>query len=424
VPSLLPPQQDTATPVVAAKVPAAQDDDAGAATLTVPVADASGVRAAAGTPPKASGDTAVRHAHRDSGRHTHQAASHSEDANTLSVAALQAAAEIVVGAPAAATDTATPASTAVPKLTAPTAAAAAPGGTADAVPTDIVASAMLSSGATVKPATTATATKPQSDSTKTQIRQSAAATLADASKAVGHAFSDPRAGSAAPAHVAMNDQTPHAPAASGASAPVPPDSSVQQPAATPAPPAAPHLQAPPQPSAAMPAVAPTVATTPAASPAAPAAGSAVSAQLQIGHAQPDTGTLAFTIAAKSADGARHFDIRLDPAELGRVDVRLTVDDAGKAQATLSVEKPQTLELLQKDQPQLERALRDAGLDLSQNGLNFSLRGQQQQSANSGGNAPGRSRALAARVIAAVDSAASTVSLGQMSPGDTRLDIKV
>src|SRR6185437_12094309 len=250
VPSLLPPQQDTATPVVAAKVPAAQDDDADAATRTVPVADASGARAAAGTPPKASGDTAVRHAHRDSGRHTHQAASHSEDANTLSVAALQAAAEIVLGAPVAATDTATPASTAVPKLTAPTAAAATPVGTADAVPTDIVASAMLSSGATVKPATT-TATKPQSDSTKTQIRQSAAATLADASKAVGHAFSDPRAGNAAPAHVAMNDQTPHAPAASGASAPVPPDSSVQQPAATPAPPAAPHLQAPPQPSAAM-----------------------------------------------------------------------------------------------------------------------------------------------------------------------------
>src|SRR6185437_6455965 len=93
VPSLLPPQQDTATPVVAAKVPAAQDDDADAATRTVPVADASGARAAAGTPPKASGDTAVRHAHRDSGRHTHQAASHSEDANTLSVAAKVPAAQ-------------------------------------------------------------------------------------------------------------------------------------------------------------------------------------------------------------------------------------------------------------------------------------------------------------------------------------------
>ena len=121
--------------------------------------------------------------------------------------------------------------------------------------------------------------------------------------------------------------------------------------------------------------------------------------------------------------ARHIDIRRDPGELGRVDVRLTVDDAGKAQAVLSVEKPQTLELLQKDQGHLERALKDAGLDLSQNGLSFSLKGQQQQ-AGGGDTAAPRGRSHAMRVIAAVGETASTLSLGSAASSDTRLDIRV
>ena len=99
-----------------------------------------------------------------------------------------------------------------------------------------------------------------------------------------------------------------------------------------------------------------------------------------------------------------------------------MDDAGKAQAILSVEKPQTLELLQKDQGHLERALKDAGLDLSQNGLSFSLKGQQQQQA--GGDATPRGRSHAMRAIAAVGETASTLSLGSAASSDARLDIRV
>jgi flagellar hook-length control protein FliK len=141
-------------------------------------------------------------------------------------------------------------------------------------------------------------------------------------------------------------------------------------------------------------------------------------------AAPNVAALAVTIAAKSADGTRHFDIRLDPPELGRVDVRLTVDDAGKAQAALAVEKPQTLALLQKDSTHLERALKDAGLDLSQNGLSFSLKGQQQQNGNSGNMPGGRSRQLAVRAIVAADATASALSTAGVSSSDTRLDIRV
>ncbi|HEV2651342.1 MAG TPA: flagellar hook-length control protein FliK, partial [Rhizomicrobium sp.] len=133
-----------------------------------------------------------------------------------------------------------------------------------------------------------------------------------------------------------------------------------------------------------------------AAPTAPAPVAAPQAQLQL-HAQlqasntdatPNLPALAVQIATHSDDGQKHFNIRLDPPELGRVDVHMTVDDQGKAQATLSVEKPQTLALLQKDAPELQRQLKDAGLDLSQNGLNFSLRQQQQNAGNSDGNANG------------------------------------
>jgi flagellar hook-length control protein FliK len=83
-------------------------------------------------------------------------------------------------------------------------------------------------------------------------------------------------------------------------------------------------------------------------------------------------TLALHIAARSARGESRFTIRLDPPELGRIDVNLSVTSHGHAQAVLAIEKPQTLELLLRDAPALERALKDAGIELGGN-LSFSLR---------------------------------------------------
>ncbi len=63
---------------------------------------------------------------------------------------------------------------------------------------------------------------------------------------------------------------------------------------------------------------------------------------------PTLPALAVEIAAKSQSGAKQFDIRLDPPELGRVEVRLSIDATGKLSAHLSADQPQTLSLLQKD----------------------------------------------------------------------------
>jgi flagellar hook-length control protein FliK len=86
--------------------------------------------------------------------------------------------------------------------------------------------------------------------------------------------------------------------------------------------------------------------------------------------------LAVEIAANMQIGRSRFEIRLDPPELGRIDVRLDVDKQGQVTSHLIVEKSATLDLLRRDAQQLERALQDAGLKTSDNGLQFSLRDQQ------------------------------------------------
>ncbi len=138
---------------------------------------------------------------------------------------------------------------------------------------------------------------------------------------------------------------------------------------------------------------------------------------------PNVPALAVEIAAKSQSGARQFDIRLDPPELGRVEVRLSIDATGKASAHLSADTPQTLDLLQKDAPTLTRALRDAGLDVSQDGLNFSLRhqGSQDSSANNGGSR-GNGRSFNLTATTSID--ATATSAAYRSVADGRLDIRV
>ncbi|MDA7948686.1 MAG: flagellar hook-length control protein FliK [Hyphomicrobiaceae bacterium] len=87
------------------------------------------------------------------------------------------------------------------------------------------------------------------------------------------------------------------------------------------------------------------------------------------------GALAVHIAHQANNGAKRFDIRLDPPELGRIEVRLDVSREGQVMTHLVVERAETLDLLLRDAKQLERALQDAGLDTSDKGMKFSLKDQ-------------------------------------------------
>lgn len=158
-------------------------------------------------------------------------------------------------------------------------------------------------------------------------------------------------------------------------------------------------------------------------PASPATPVTVSVNAAPATPTPDINSLAVEISAKSQSGAKQFEIRLDPPELGRVDVRLSIDATGKAQAHLSADQPQTLDLLQKDSSSLTQALRDAGLDVSQNGLNFSLRGQNQQSGE-GGKSTSRGAGLSLKATKTIDAVQTSAAFTNYGGGNARLDIHV
>lgn len=84
------------------------------------------------------------------------------------------------------------------------------------------------------------------------------------------------------------------------------------------------------------------------------------------------------ISAKIAAGKNSFDIRLDPEELGRIHVKVSVDRDGNITTHMMADRPDTLDLLRRDTQGLERALQDAGLKTSDNSMQFSLRDQAQQ----------------------------------------------
>lgn len=85
--------------------------------------------------------------------------------------------------------------------------------------------------------------------------------------------------------------------------------------------------------------------------------------------------VAIEIAGKAFAGKNRFEIRLDPPELGRIEVHLDVDRDGQTTTRLIADRSDTLDLLRRDSTGLERALQDAGLKTSDNGLQFSLRDQ-------------------------------------------------
>jgi chemotaxis protein MotD len=85
--------------------------------------------------------------------------------------------------------------------------------------------------------------------------------------------------------------------------------------------------------------------------------------------------IAVEIAAQAKAGNNRFEIRLDPPELGRIDVRLDVDTDGNVKSRLVIERADTYDLLRKDASTLERTLQQAGLKTSDSGLEFTLRDQ-------------------------------------------------
>ena len=101
--------------------------------------------------------------------------------------------------------------------------------------------------------------------------------------------------------------------------------------------------------------------------------------MQTGNSQslpPQTSEMiALQIQRNASAKVDTFTLQLDPADLGRMDIELKFGNDGSMKAHLTVERPETLAMLQKDSVQLERLLQQSGLNTDGQSLSFDLRQQ-------------------------------------------------
>ncbi len=92
------------------------------------------------------------------------------------------------------------------------------------------------------------------------------------------------------------------------------------------------------------------------------------------------------IHAMQQQGNNRFEIRLDPAELGRIDVTLDISNDGTIRTHLIVERPETLQMLRQDAPSLQASLSDSGFKGDSGSISLSLKGGGEgSSGNQGGD---------------------------------------
>lgn len=105
-----------------------------------------------------------------------------------------------------------------------------------------------------------------------------------------------------------------------------------------------------------------------------------------------TEQIAVQVQKAVAQGQDRITIQLKPADLGRVEIKLDVMQDGRVAATIVADRPETLDLLQRDARGLQQALQDAGLKANSGSLSFNLgggNGSNGQQAGGGNGASGQ-----------------------------------
>ena len=124
--------------------------------------------------------------------------------------------------------------------------------------------------------------------------------------------------------------------------------------------------------------------------------------------------LAAQIAKKLEGRSTRFDVQLDPAGLGRVDVRMEIGASGRMTAAMTFDTPQAAAELRSRAAELQRHLEQAGFDMS-GGISFDVagdRGQGRQAQHNQDNDTGqafRGRAFQNALATAGEAAQSAAS---------------
>jgi hypothetical protein len=103
---------------------------------------------------------------------------------------------------------------------------------------------------------------------------------------------------------------------------------------------------------------------------------------------PVSNQVAIQLHNAAKDDVRKMTIHLRPEAMGKVEVSMEVDQAGRLQAVISADKAEALDWLRRDAHHLERALQDAGMKMDQQSLSFNLRGDGQSGGGSDGKGSG------------------------------------
>ena len=131
------------------------------------------------------------------------------------------------------------------------------------------------------------------------------------------------------------------------------------------------------------------------------------------------------IARHVAAGRDEMMIRLTPAEMGRIDVRLSFDDRGALHAAVSADSPQALDMLRRDAGDLGRSLADAGIRTDSSSFSFDSRdsgaGQFAQQQHGHAGSDGRPRLPGVPLRAADGSETSPIPYRQLCAGG-RVDL--
>ncbi len=106
---------------------------------------------------------------------------------------------------------------------------------------------------------------------------------------------------------------------------------------------------------------------------APAAATATSAAYPAGPVLPAVQVApAVMTLAKDVDGNQQMTVRLHPADLGTVQVRIERSSSGATQVEFTTDKADTLQALQRDQVALHRTLDDAGIPAAGRTISFHI----------------------------------------------------
>ena len=129
-------------------------------------------------------------------------------------------------------------------------------------------------------------------------------------------------------------------------------------------------------------------------------------------AAPVSAQVAREIVRRANGDNTRFELRLDPPELGKIQVQLDVSRDHKVTAVVSADNPQALSDLTRGARDLQQALQSAGLQLADDGLSFNLSNQNHgfsqpdQSNTNGGNPGSAQRGLAAENQSSADTSSA------------------